>query len=160
MATAQIALAASADEDFYLKSSIWYMGGLMTIHADGARTKGQYALIEALAQPGSEPPLHVHDREDELFYILEGSATLTLGDQQRLVMAGESVFLPRRIPHTFQIKTECVRALVLITPAGFEEYFRDLGTPAQSLTLPVDPIYPSMERIVSTAQRYGITMLV
>ncbi len=135
------------------------MGSLLTVHTDSAHTNGQFSLIEALGRPGAEPPLHVHEREDEMFYMLEGSIRVTVGDQQRVVLPGETVFLPRRIPHTFKIICERARMLVLITPAGFEDYFRSLGTPATSMALPVNPLYPHISRIQGTASRFGVTLL-
>ncbi len=158
MATTQFALTAE-DQAEALKRSIWYMGGLLTVHADGAQTNGQFSLIEALATPGAEPPLHVHDREDEMFYVLEGAVKVTVGDQKRVVLPGETVFLPRRIPHTFKIVCERARVLILITPAGFEGYFRALGTPATTMTLPADPLFPHISRIQGTANRFGVTFL-
>ena len=93
--------------------SFLFMGALLTIHADSADTNGQFALIEAEGGPGAEPPMHVHENEDELFYVMEGQLKVFCGDRIRVLNAGESGFLPRRIPHTFEVlsKTSAVPGL-------------------------------------------------
>jgi quercetin dioxygenase-like cupin family protein len=97
--------------------------GTIGILADGEETGGAFALIEAVSRPGSEPPLHVHEREDELFYILEGEARVMVGEAVHNLSAGDMIFLPRGVPHTFRIKSPVARALTWITPAGFEQWF-------------------------------------
>ena len=55
-----------------VKSSVWYLGCLFTVLADSQETGGRFGLIESLSPKGTEPPRHVHSREDEAFYLLEG----------------------------------------------------------------------------------------
>jgi quercetin dioxygenase-like cupin family protein len=154
MATAQLIHSAFAQES-RLAKSIWYIGNLMTIHLDASDTDGAFSLIEAVSRPGSEPPLHTHQNEDEVFYILEGKVTVTCGDERRTLLPGQTAFLPRGIPHTFRIESETARSLVWITPAGFEEYFRVMGRPADKLALPA-PAVPDVEKLIQTASRFGI----
>jgi quercetin dioxygenase-like cupin family protein len=143
-----------------LARSVWYMGGLMTVHADSADTKGALALLEFTGGPGGEPPLHVHENEDELFYVIEGRLKIFRGGEEFIVEAGDSAFMPRRIPHTFKILSSQARGLVYITPAGFEEYFRTIGRPAQKLTLDPNPPAPDYQRIAQVAQQFGVRVLV
>jgi quercetin dioxygenase-like cupin family protein len=137
--------------------SLWYMGGLMTIHADSQDTNGQFALIEVSGAPGGEPPLHVHKHEDELFYVLEGKLKVYRGDEELILEPGNSGFLPRNVPHTFKVMSSHVRMLNYITPGGFEGYFREMGEPATGFTAPKSKTPPALTRIVSVAKRYGIS---
>ena len=139
--------------------SLWYMGGLITIHADSQDTNGQFALLEAKSVPGGEPPLHVHTQEDELFYVLEGKLKVYRGEEELILHPGESGFLPRHIPHTFKVLSSHARALVYITPGGFEDYFRELGEPVAEVASPKLKAFPTKEEVLSVAGRYGITFL-
>ena len=143
----------------WMYRSIWFMGGLLTVHADAAETNGQFALIEISGGPGGEPPLHVHQREDELFYVVEGRLMVICGGQTRTLDAGDSAFLPRHIPHTFKIVSKQVRFLVYVTPAGFEEYFRELGEPAKAMTVPGQCPPPDFEKIARVAARHGLSFV-
>ena len=86
-------------------------------------TDGQMSLAEAVVRRGQEPPRHVHHREDEYFYILEGELTVRVGDRSFRATPGTLVFLPRGVPHSFTIETEQARSLAIFTPAGIEGYF-------------------------------------
>ena len=82
---------------------------------------GQLAIVELAG--GGRPPLHQHDF-DETFYLLEGELTFQLGDEVFVRGAGEIAFAPRGTPHTYaNLSGAPARALLLITPAGFERYF-------------------------------------
>src|SRR5690606_6122352 len=79
-----------------------------------------YACIPLMAGP----PLHVHTREDEWFYILKGELTFEVGGKRIVAGAGTSVFAPREIPHAFRNFTnEVVEALAVVTPSNFEGFF-------------------------------------
>jgi mannose-6-phosphate isomerase-like protein (cupin superfamily) len=119
-----------------LTNTYRYAGGTGTILIAGAETGGAFALFEAMQKPGSEPPLHVHDQEDETFYVLEGKVSVWVGGEVHHLVPGDSIFLPRGVPHTFRIKSPVARALNYIAPAGFEEWFRMLGKPAANFDLP------------------------
>jgi len=83
-------------------SSTWYMGSLMTFLAEckDKDTNGSFALSEYNAKAGNEPPLHVHEREDELYYVLEGEIDAFVGDEVFRLKTGESLFLPKGKPHS------------------------------------------------------------
>jgi quercetin dioxygenase-like cupin family protein len=79
--------------------------------------------IELSMVPGDEPPLHVHSREDEWFYLLEGEITFHVGGEDLHGSAGSFVFVPRGIAHTFTVETPNARFLLFNTPGGFERMF-------------------------------------
>lgn len=158
MGTALLSLQQTS-MDSRLVRSIWFRGALITVHADSRDTNGKFALFEMSGYPGGEPPLHIHENEDELFYVLEGRLQATRGKEEMTIEAGESAFLPRRVPHTFKILSSFARALVYVTPGGFEGYFRDLGEPAGKLALPDYVPLLSIPEMVRAGSRYGLTFL-
>lgn len=89
-------------------------------------------MIEIEGRRGTEPPLHVRSREDESFYLLEGEIEFHVGDERFHVGPGGYVFMPRDVPHSFRIVTESAKAILVITPGGFEAFFQKMGSPAQS----------------------------
>ncbi len=92
-----------------LENTYAYGGGTISILAGGEDTGGAFALTEIVQKPGSEPPLHVHEREDELFYIREGAVRAMVGGVVHDLKAGDTIFLPMGVPHTFRIKSKVAR---------------------------------------------------
>ena len=115
---------------------------------------------EAIEPPNFEGPLHVHHREEEGFYILEGSATFQIGDQTIEAKAGDYLLGPRDIPHKFDTGPEGCRMLFIMTPGGFEDLVRDMGEPAGSRTLPpLSNEEPNMARVAQIAEKYGCELV-
>ena len=158
MGTALLSLQQTST-DSRLARSIWFRGALITVHADSEDTNGKFALFEVSGCPGGEPPLHVHENEDEMFYVLEGRMHAFRGGEEMTLDPGDSAFLPRRVPHTFKIVSSFARVLVYVTPGGFEGYFRDLGEPADKLALPNYVPLLSIPEMVRVGNRYGLTFL-
>lgn len=140
-----------------LEHSYWYTGWLLTFLATGEDTQGQFALQEQVGRKGNVPPPHIHHREDETFYVLEGEMTFSIGDQTIKATTGTSVFAPRDIVHSFTIDSEQVRILVMNTPAGLEGFFKELSVPAPSMTLPppAEITYSEIQKIMALAPKYG-----
>src|SRR5262245_30682079 len=134
--------------------SRWYMGILTTNLVEKKDGNGDFCLMEGILAPGTEPPPHVHSREDELFYVLEGEFDVYVGDEAFKVEAGQCVFLPKFKPHAFLIRSPRLRVLVLFTPAGLEEAFRSGSTPAQRLELPTGAVTYSTGDPQEAAQRF------
>ena len=142
--------------------SQWKNGNLTTNLAEKKDTNGAFFLVEAMLAPGTEPPPHVHSREDELFYVLEGEFDVYVGKEAFKVEAGECVFLPRFKPHAFVIRSPRLHVLALFTPAGLEEAFRGMSTSAQRLELPTGAVTYSTGDLKQTSQRlseYGARFL-
>jgi len=140
-----------------LEQSVWYSGWLLTFLATGEETRGQFALQEQVGRKGNVPPPHIHHREDETFYVLEGEMTFSIGDQTIKAKPGTMVFAPRDIVHSFTIDSEQVRILVMNNPAGLEDFFKECSVPAQSLTLPppAEVTYGEIQKMLSLAPKYG-----
>ena len=142
--------------------SQWENGNLTTNLAEKKDTNGAFLLVEAMLAPGTEPPPHVHTREDELFYVLEGEFDVYVGEKAFNAKAGECVFMPRFRPHAFVIRSPRLRLFALFAPAGLEEVFRPMSTPAQRLELPIGAVTYSTGDLKQTAQRlseYGARFL-
>jgi quercetin dioxygenase-like cupin family protein len=144
-----------------LDRSVWYSGSLMTFLATAEDTQGQFSLIEAVARKGNVPPPHIHHREDESFYLLEGEITVSVGDRTMRATPGTLVFLPRGVRHSFTIDSEQARILILATPAGLEKYFKEFSVPAPAMTLPpaAEVPYAEIEKMLATAPKFGIEFL-
>src|SRR3954453_19728822 len=106
---------------------IWFNANLAQIHVDGDQTSGAFDLVEMTMPAGDMPPLHIHHRDDETFYVLEGELSLHVGDDHHVVAAGQALLAPRGVAHTYRAETD-TRALVLGSPAGFERFLRSAGT--------------------------------
>src|ERR1700736_4522860 len=78
------------------------VGDVYRFLATGEDTNGKYALWEAIVPPGGGPPPHVHSREEDGFYILEGEITFTIGDNRLVASAGMFANMPVGTPHSFQ----------------------------------------------------------
>lgn len=100
-----------------------FMGTPMVWHVESATM----TLGEVWVKPGEEPPLHVHVREDEAWYVLEGEMVFQIGAERCEVGAGEAVVMPRGVAHGFAVRSEAARALHYYTPGGIEEAFRAGG---------------------------------
>jgi len=137
----------------------WWFGSLAVIKATAAQTGGQMAIIEITEPAGAEAPLHVHHREDEGFWILEGSATFEVGDTTIEAEAGDYLFGPRDIPHGYTVGAAGCRMLFIMTPGGIEEFIIETSEPAASRTLP-PPLEeePDWEGLAVRAHAYGIAL--
>lgn len=138
--------------------SLWFFNSLATVKAGTDETHGSFSLME-LRCPGSfGPPTHVHDREDEGFYVLDGLLSVLSGDREWTLQPGGFAFLPRRQPHAFRTGPDGARILQLTSPAQFERFARELGEPAAALILP-EPGPLDLDRLAAVSARYGMTFM-
>ncbi|HMS61706.1 MAG TPA: quercetin 2,3-dioxygenase [Solirubrobacteraceae bacterium] len=153
-AVAPIALSPGEGE------ALWFLGILATIKSSAETTGGRVAVIEHLAPQGSGSPLHVHRREDEWFFVIDGELTFWVGGEVIVATAGAFVYGPRDIPHTFTVTSQQARFLLVTEPAGFEGFMRALSAPAEDRVLPPSTIQPPDPAVMmATAAEYGIEIL-
>ena len=101
----------------------WFFGGLYTLKATGAETGGAMTIFEVLAGAEAGPPLHVHEHEDEAFFVLEGAIDLLVDGTITRLGPGGFGFGPRRVPHTWAAVSDGpARMLAVVTPCGFEDF--------------------------------------
>lgn len=135
--------------------TVWFLQNRMTLKATRESTGGAFGLVESWIAPGSSPPLHVHRREDESFFVIEGVLRFRVGDEEAVLGPGGFVFAPRNIPHTFVVESETpAHVLTLLTPGGGERFFVDGGRPAEGPGLP-PPGPPDIEKLKRVAPLYG-----
>jgi quercetin dioxygenase-like cupin family protein len=135
--------------------AIWVTGGLYTYKALFAET-GAYFACEVKAPAGYAIPVHLHDAEEEGFYVAEGEATIFLEDEARRLGAGGFAFAPHGVRHSFRLETAGARLLVLVSPGPeHEALFRELGVPAPQRTLPPQEGPPDAARLGEIAARHG-----
>ena len=137
----------------------WFLGNLVTVKAAGTHTRGQLTVAEFVNPPGFAPPLHRHQLEDEMFYVISGSAVFHCAGEELRAGPGDFVLLPLGMPHTFVVGAdEPLRTLQITTPAGFEGFAAEAGMPAAELRLP-DPAPVDPAALGHVAARHGIELL-
>jgi quercetin dioxygenase-like cupin family protein len=104
------------------RTATYGSGSTAELKLEGEQSDGDWAAVEWRLLAGDEPPLHVHTREDETIYLLEGAITAYVGGQEIDVEAGSYAALPKHVPHTLTVRGEEARLLVTVEPGGFE-YF-------------------------------------
>ena len=138
--------------------TIAVVGDVYRFLATGADTDGKYALWEALVPPGGGPPPHVHSREEEGFYILEGEVAFYIGEERLVATVGMFANMPVGTPHAFKNETNRpARMLISVAPAGLEQMFFEVGSAvASGATSAPPPTLAEIEKLLSVAPRYGI----
>jgi quercetin dioxygenase-like cupin family protein len=135
----------------------WVVGSPYTILATGEQTGGAYALIDMPVVPGSGSPPHTHTREDEAFYVLEGTIEFQIGEENIHAGPGTLVHGARGVLHWFRNSSDRpARMLVFIQPAGLEKFFMEVGVPV--LDPNETPPPPDLDKIMDCAARYGMTI--
>ena len=112
---------------------MWFAGGgVFTWKATAAETAGAMLMLEDTMGRGKVTPLHVHPREDEAIYVLDGEILAHVNDAQHPVGTGGLFFAPRGVPHAFMVISETARILAVQTPGTGESFYREAGEPARS----------------------------
>jgi quercetin dioxygenase-like cupin family protein len=154
---------ASPDSDDSLEH-LGVVGDTYTILVSGCDTAGRYTLIDMHVPPGGGPPPHRHDFE-EMFSILDGEIEFTFRGQPMVAGAGETVNVPANAPHVFTNASDRpARLLCLCSPAGQEEFFREIGVPVAHRTEPPPPLDEQagaamMAKAIALAPKYRTELL-
>ena len=144
---------AGADDHEQLE---WHGGSTFAVLLDGAVTNGQLTVGRNKAPKGAAAPLHKHTFEDEMFFMISGSALLWSGDDEYELNAGGIVFLPREMPHCYRITSDA-DFLLLATPSGIEGMFRDGG---RDMSEPrPEGFEVTIERMAAAAAKHGQILL-
>jgi mannose-6-phosphate isomerase-like protein (cupin superfamily) len=135
--------------------AVWFLANRVTIKAAGEDTGGRYSLCEVLVAPGFATPKHIHHREEEAFFVLEGHVHFECGETTVDAEPGSYVLLPRGVPHWFANVGETpLRMLNIMSPGGGEGMFVEAGRPAETDGLPpAGP--PDVEALQRAAAKYG-----
>ncbi|HZK79415.1 MAG TPA: cupin domain-containing protein [Humisphaera sp.] len=138
--------------------TIAVVGDVYRFLATGEETNGKYAMWEAIVPPGGGPPPHVHSREEEGFYILEGEITIHVGEKRIVVGVGMFANMPVGTPHSFKNESgKPARMLISVAPAGLEKMFFEVGVPVvPGMATAAPPSKEEIEKLLEVAPRYGI----
>ena len=135
-------------------------GVVMKRLLSGEQTAGQFCLLENRSDGNTRTPIHVHARDDETVYIIEGELTAVIGGQPRRLTAGESIFLPRGIPHQLMnMSGNPCRYILIGTPALFDRFIEEGGHELQRGEVVGPPTSDEVERLRMAAPKFGIALL-
>ncbi len=133
------------------------VGDVYRFLATGEETDGRYAMFEAVVSPGGGPPPHMHSREEESFYVLEGEITFQVGDQQIVAKAGTFANMPVGSLHSFKnCLDKPARMIISVAPAGLEKMFMEVGQPVEFGQQAPPPSKAEIEKLLAVAPNYGI----
>jgi quercetin dioxygenase-like cupin family protein len=155
---------AVANPDNSNAQHLGVVGDTYTVLLSGKDTAGRFTLIDMHVPPGGGPPPHRHDFE-ETFILLEGELQATFRGEKRTVRAGETVHIPANAPHQFHNASPGpVRMLCICSPAGQEEFFKELGTPVATRTTPPPRVDAAQEaafikKAIELAPKYRTELL-
>ena len=135
----------------------WFAGALVLVHVRAAQSQGRLGVWESVESRGDRLPLHIHHREDEQVVVLDGEITFWIGDRIHHLRSGDTVALPRGVPHAHRVTSDKARILTIATPGGFERLFTDLGVPALPGTTP--PARPDGATLRAAVGALGIQIV-
>jgi quercetin dioxygenase-like cupin family protein len=135
-------------------SAVWFAGTRVVVHVTAADSGGRLGVWESEEPRGTALPLHVHANEDEQMVVLEGEVGVRLGDETHRLVAGDTLALPRAVPHAHRVHSEVARILTVATPGGFERLFLEHGVLGDA---PLRP--PSNAVLVAAVRKLGVQTL-
>jgi quercetin dioxygenase-like cupin family protein len=141
--------------------ALWGPGDLYTYLVTGEQSGGALFAMEADVPDGGGPPPHIHAREDETLYILDGELEVQLGAEVRIVSKGDYVWLPKGVPHRFTNFSGKPMSMILsFMPAGIEHFFEEVFEAVDDRSAEPPPVTPELiERLLAAAPRYGLEFL-
>ena len=140
--------------------TLWVADELMTFKVAGEDTGGAYSLTDSLVPPQAGSPPHIHHKEDEAFWVLEGKLEVLVGENKFRASAGSFVHLPKGIPHSYMnVGTRSARFLTLMVPAGLEKFFEEVGKPGADVSSPPPFGEEDIDKLMAVAPRYGVEIL-
>ena len=126
----------------------------------GKQTAGQFCLLENKSGGNTRTPIHVHANDDETVYVIEGELTAVIDGRPRHLAAGESIFLPRGIPHQLvNMSGNSNRYILIGTPALFDRFVEEAGRELRPDEVVGPPTPEEIERLREASPRFGITLL-
>jgi len=137
------------------------VGDIYRVLASSRQTGGVYTLVENRVSPNNGPPPHIHSREDESFFVLEGELEFQVGDEKITARPGAFIQGPRGVAHSFRNNTQLpARVLVFVMPAGFENFVKEFAQPVASFDSPAIPASKDeVDKLLAAAPKYGIQIL-
>jgi quercetin dioxygenase-like cupin family protein len=137
--------------------ALWVFGDLDVVKAAGKDTGGELTFVETLVPAKSGPPMHVHERESESIYVLEGEVRVVANGEDFTLGPGGFVYMPKGSLHKFENTLEKPSKILLVfLPAGIEGYFEELGTPRVRADEPPPGRVIDQDLLGRVAPKYGL----
>jgi quercetin dioxygenase-like cupin family protein len=137
-----------------MSTTVWYAGTRVIVRVAAADSDGRVSVWESEEPGGTALPLHVHANEDEQMAVLEGEVSVRLGTASHRLRAGDTLALPRGVPHAHRVESEQARILTIATPAGFERLFLEHGSTAGA-----PPPPPPREVMRAAVEQLGVRVV-
>jgi quercetin dioxygenase-like cupin family protein len=137
-----------------VQQAVWFVGALVHVRTGGDATAGRFALLDHHGERGHGSPVHRHLADEETFFVLEGELRVEVDGEAHAAGAGAVAVLPRQLPHAFVVTSPQARWLTLHTPAGFDRFALDVGTPATMPEVPLDS-----KALAAMARSHGIEIM-
>jgi quercetin dioxygenase-like cupin family protein/catechol 2,3-dioxygenase-like lactoylglutathione lyase family enzyme len=139
----------------------WGHGDQVTFLITGAETGGAFFMAEVSVPPGGGPSPHVHNREEESFYLMQGVLTIQVGGKTLNASPGDFVHLPRGVVHSFRNAGNVdAKFLLVVTPGGLEKFFEKAFDPAADRPAAPPPVTEALlARLLAAAPRHGLELL-
>ena len=158
----EAAIAAHATKPIFWPTgtapAVWGPGDLYSLLATGKETNNAFFQFEAIVPKGGGPPPHVHNREDESFYLVSGSLEILLGDKTYQAKRGDFVYVPRGTVHRFKnVGGDVAVQLVTFVPGGMEGFFQEVFPKVTDRTAAPPPVTEELIRKMNeAAPKYGV----
>lgn len=131
-------------------TQLWFLNTLVKIRIPGSTGKDGLSILEHRAPYGDTPPMHIHRTEDEVFHILEGEFRFKVGNEEKILRAGEIHLMPKNVPHSYRVESKQGGHWMTITSNGdFEKLVRAISRPAARPELPVPSGPPTESEMTS-----------
>ena len=138
--------------------SFWGPGDRYTFLVTGAQSDGAYFIMEAIVPPEGGPPPHIHHREQESFYVLEGVLDIKMGDKVVQAATGDFVHIPCGTVHSFRnTGSSTARLLLIFSPGGIERFFEETLEEVQDRSAaPPANMDAVVARYIAAAPKHGL----
>lgn len=144
-------------------NQLWFQNSLVTVRVSTSDGQDGISVLDHRVPYGFSPPLHLHRTEDEVLHILEGEFRVKSNDQERRLVAGDVVLVPKSVPHTYRVESTPEGRCLSITMRGdFERFVRAVGRPAERPELPPPAGPPSpdaIQALKAAAAKFGIELV-
>jgi quercetin dioxygenase-like cupin family protein len=136
----------------------WGPGNKCTFLVTGEQSGGSLFVFDCIVAPGGGPLAHRHVGEDEMFFVYDGAVEFSSDGETKTVVAGESVFIPRGITHTYRnVRDTDASMLTMFTPAGMEGWFREAFITVDDAARQPPPMTDALiARMLATGSRYNV----
>lgn len=141
---------------------LWFLGTTVWVRVSASEGRNGLSVLESLAPHGDSPPLHVHERQDEIFHVLSGELLLVIDGEELRLKEGETGLAPCGVAHTYRVESPQARWLVLTAGDEFERFVRELSRPAEADGVPPQtgpPTAEAAEHLAAVGAAHGIAIV-